>query len=189
MTEHPVVPRRDWLAAREDLLAREKALTRAQDEMAAARRRLPWERVDKDYRFLTTSGRRSLHDLFAARRQLIVYHHMLRPADPDWRVDVAACSAATGAGMAEAWELVLAHDRLVRRDEAGREGPLGAKRARQARRWLRAELEDGLLRLLEEAPGLAERLAEAEEAVEGRRESPPSAARRLIAAFRTSLAD
>lgn len=78
-----VVSRDDWVAARGALLAKEKALTRAQDRLAAERRRLPWQKVEKDYVFVTPSGTAGLADLFDGRRQLIVYHHMLGPADPD----------------------------------------------------------------------------------------------------------
>ena len=76
-----VASRADWLSAREALLAKEKALTRAHDALAAERRRLPRERIGKDYKFESTTGSQSLADLFAGRRQLIVYHHMLQPGD------------------------------------------------------------------------------------------------------------
>lgn len=76
-----IVSREEWLKARETLLAKEKALTRAHDMLAAERRQLPWERVEKDYVFEAPNGEASLADLFDGRRQLIIYHHMLRPAD------------------------------------------------------------------------------------------------------------
>lgn len=72
-----------WAAASAELLAEEKALTRAQDRLAAARRRLPRHGVEDRYRFETPDGPARLSDLFEDRAQLIVYHHMLRPADPD----------------------------------------------------------------------------------------------------------
>jgi predicted dithiol-disulfide oxidoreductase (DUF899 family) len=78
----PVVSPAEWRAAREALLAREKEATRARDALAAERRRLPMVRVEKDYLFEGPSGRVRLVDLFDGRRQLVVYHHMLRPADP-----------------------------------------------------------------------------------------------------------
>jgi predicted dithiol-disulfide oxidoreductase (DUF899 family) len=77
------VTRDAWLEARAALLAEEKALTRAQDRLAAARRRLPRQQIEDRYRFETPSGPARLSDLFGARAQLIVYHHMLRPSDPD----------------------------------------------------------------------------------------------------------
>jgi predicted dithiol-disulfide oxidoreductase (DUF899 family) len=58
-------------------------LTREHDRLAAERRRTPWLRVEKSYAFSGPAGRASLVDLFDGRRQLIVYHHMLKPADPD----------------------------------------------------------------------------------------------------------
>jgi predicted dithiol-disulfide oxidoreductase (DUF899 family) len=78
-----IVSRDEWLKAHEALLAKEKALTRAHDALAAERRRQAWERVARDYVFDAPGGRLSLADLFDARTQLIVYHHMLKPADAD----------------------------------------------------------------------------------------------------------
>jgi predicted dithiol-disulfide oxidoreductase (DUF899 family) len=82
-TDPPTATRDAWLKARAALLAEEKALTRAQDKLAAARRRLPRQRVDDRYRFETPNGPARLSDLFDGRAQLIVYHHKLRPSDPD----------------------------------------------------------------------------------------------------------
>jgi predicted dithiol-disulfide oxidoreductase (DUF899 family) len=56
MTSHPTGTRAEWLAARIDLLAAEKALTRQSDELARRRRELPWVRIDEDYRFETDEG-------------------------------------------------------------------------------------------------------------------------------------
>ena len=84
-----VVDRETWLAARRALLDQEKALTRAQDAVAAHRRALPWVRVETDYVFATEAGPRSLADLFAGRGQLIVYHFMFAP---DWAAGCASCS-------------------------------------------------------------------------------------------------
>ncbi len=74
----PVVSRAEWLAAREQLLQSEKELTRARDRLSAQRRALPRVRVDKRYVFQTTSGPKTLAELFAGRSQLIVYHFMWR---------------------------------------------------------------------------------------------------------------
>jgi predicted dithiol-disulfide oxidoreductase (DUF899 family) len=71
-----------WSALMADLRAEEKALTGAHDALAAKRRRLPGVRVTKLYSFEGPEGAVGLEDLFAGRRQLIVYHHMLKPADP-----------------------------------------------------------------------------------------------------------
>ena len=79
MKPNPVVTREDWLAARKSLLAEEKALTRAKDEVAKKRRALPWIKMDKAYVFESSSGPKSLADLFGRRSQLFVYHFMLSP--------------------------------------------------------------------------------------------------------------
>jgi predicted dithiol-disulfide oxidoreductase (DUF899 family) len=68
--------REEWLAARRELLADEKAHTRRSDELARRRRELPWVRMDKDYRLDTADGPASLRDLFRGRSQLIVHHFM-----------------------------------------------------------------------------------------------------------------
>ena len=64
MTDHDVVSREAWAAAREELLAREKEHTRLGDELARQRRKLPWVRVEKEYRFETDEGTRTLAELF-----------------------------------------------------------------------------------------------------------------------------
>jgi len=79
MTTHPVVSRNDWLAARKVLLAQEKALTQARDALNAARRALPWVKVEKRYVFATPAGPSTLAELFEDRSQLIVKHFMLAP--------------------------------------------------------------------------------------------------------------
>ena len=72
-----------WRNALADLRDAEKDLTRAQDRLAARRRRMPWTKVDGDYAFTGPEGTATLADLFDGRRQLIIYHHMLKPADPN----------------------------------------------------------------------------------------------------------
>jgi predicted dithiol-disulfide oxidoreductase (DUF899 family) len=74
-----IVSREEWIDARKQLLAREKELTRLQDELNARRREMPWVRVDKDYVFDAPQGRRTLSELFDGRSQLVVYHFMLGP--------------------------------------------------------------------------------------------------------------
>ena len=73
-----VVSREEWLAARKDLLEKEKEFTRARDALNAQRRELPWVKVEKQYVFDTPHGKKSLADLFEGRSQLIVYHFMWR---------------------------------------------------------------------------------------------------------------
>jgi predicted dithiol-disulfide oxidoreductase (DUF899 family) len=80
MTEHKVVSRQEWQAARDQLLQREKEHTRLGDEIAQQRRELPWVAIDKDYRFDTDDGTRTLAELFDGRSQLLVYHFMFGPS-------------------------------------------------------------------------------------------------------------
>jgi predicted dithiol-disulfide oxidoreductase (DUF899 family) len=80
MAEHRIGTQEEWQADREALLREEKELTRRGDELAAKRRRLPWVRVEKEYRFETAHGTRGLADLFDGRSQLMVYHFMFGPS-------------------------------------------------------------------------------------------------------------
>ena len=86
---HRIVSRDEWIAERKALLAREKELTRLNDQIAAERRALPWIRVDKNYLFDTPDGQRTLADLFGGRRQLIVQHFMFAPG---WEQGCPSCS-------------------------------------------------------------------------------------------------
>jgi predicted dithiol-disulfide oxidoreductase (DUF899 family) len=89
MTQPRIASADEWLAARKELLIKEKALTRAHDAIAAERRQLPMVRVDKIYVFDTPAGPRTLAELFDGRSQLMVYHFML---GPDWTEGCASCS-------------------------------------------------------------------------------------------------
>ena len=84
MNMPPIVSPQEWNAAREQLLLKEKELTRARDALAAQRRRMPRLAVEKDYRFDGPAGELSLHDLFEGRRQLIVYRHFFEPGVAGW---------------------------------------------------------------------------------------------------------
>jgi predicted dithiol-disulfide oxidoreductase (DUF899 family) len=90
MTEHEIGTREEWAAAREELLAREKEHTRLGDELARQRRALPWVRVEKEYRFDTDDGTRTLAELFDGRSQLLVYHFMF---GPDYTAGCTTCSS------------------------------------------------------------------------------------------------
>src|SRR6476661_3824932 len=79
MKTPPIVSPREWEEARERLLVKEKEFTRARDAMAAERRRMPWMAVEKDYRFEGPDGPVSLLELFAGRRQLVVYRAFYAP--------------------------------------------------------------------------------------------------------------
>ena len=78
--DHKIGTREEWLAAREQLLLREKEHTRIGDELAQQRRELPWVPVAKEYRFDTDGGEKSLVELFDGRSQLLVYHFMFGPS-------------------------------------------------------------------------------------------------------------
>jgi predicted dithiol-disulfide oxidoreductase (DUF899 family) len=87
--QHAIVPQDEWLAARKTLLAKEKEFTKARDALSAARRDLPWVKVDQDYAFDTPQGRKTLADLFGNKSQLVVYHFMLGPG---WVQGCPSCS-------------------------------------------------------------------------------------------------
>ena len=78
-----------WLAARKGFLAKEKEFTRLRDELSAARRALPWEKVEKAYVFDGPDGKETLAELFAGKSQLVVYHFMFAP---DWEAGCKSCS-------------------------------------------------------------------------------------------------
>ena len=89
MDNPAVVSAEEWIAARRELLAKEKEFTRARDELAAARRELPMVEVAKDYVFEGENGKVGLCDLFEDRGQLLIYHFMF---DPDWDEGCPSCS-------------------------------------------------------------------------------------------------
>ena len=85
LVEKPqIVSQAEWLAARENMLAEEKRVTRERDALAAKRRRMPWLAVEKKYEFEGPNGKVSLLDLFEGRRQLIVYRAFFEPGVFGW---------------------------------------------------------------------------------------------------------
>jgi len=84
-----VVPQAEWLAARKDLLKKEKEFTRLRDELSRQRREMPWEKVEKRYVFDGPKGNETLADLFGGKSQLIVYHFMFGPG---WKEGCPSCS-------------------------------------------------------------------------------------------------
>jgi predicted dithiol-disulfide oxidoreductase (DUF899 family) len=90
MSTPQIVTREEWLAARQQLLLREKEHTHLADELARARRELPWLRVDKDYALQTADGPKTLAELFDGRSQLVVYHFMF---GPDYDHGCPVCSS------------------------------------------------------------------------------------------------
>jgi predicted dithiol-disulfide oxidoreductase (DUF899 family) len=99
--EHQIVGRAQWLAARKELLQAEKELTRRSDELARRRQELPWVRIEKEYRFETDEGSRSLPDLFQGRSQLLVYHFMF---GPEYMAGCPSCSA-----IADGYNQLIVH--------------------------------------------------------------------------------
>jgi len=101
MSKHTTGTRKEWIAARLDLLEAEKELTRRGDALARRRQELPWVRVDKEYRFDTDEGSGSLAQLFRGRSQLLVYHFMF---GPDYTAGCPSCSA-----IADGFNAVAVH--------------------------------------------------------------------------------
>jgi predicted dithiol-disulfide oxidoreductase (DUF899 family) len=92
MTLPEIVSPDEWRTARIELLAEEKAMTKARDALSTKRRMLPMVRVDKEYRFEGPDGPATLLDLFAGRRQLIIQHFMF---DPSWDDGCSSCTSAS----------------------------------------------------------------------------------------------
>jgi predicted dithiol-disulfide oxidoreductase (DUF899 family) len=90
MTEHQIGTQEEWQAQRDELLAEEKELTRRGDELAKKRRELPWVAVERDYRFETDGGTKTLAECFDGHSQLLVYHFMF---GPDWSAGCPVCSS------------------------------------------------------------------------------------------------
>ena len=88
--DHPkMVSHAEWIAARTELLNKEKEFTRLRDELSRQRRELPWEKVKKEYVFDGPTGKETLADLFGGKSQLMVYHFMLGPG---WAEGCPSCS-------------------------------------------------------------------------------------------------
>jgi predicted dithiol-disulfide oxidoreductase (DUF899 family) len=101
MTDHNVVGREEWQAARDELLQREKEHTRMADELARRRQELPWVAIEKEYRFDTDAGTRTLAELFDGRSQLLIYHFMFGPS---YEAGCPTCSS-----MADGFDGLLPH--------------------------------------------------------------------------------
>ena len=88
-SQSKVVSREEWIAARKQLLVREKELTRLRDQVSEERRALPWVKVEKNYVFEGPDGKETLADLFGGRSQLVVKHFMF---GPEWEEGCVGCS-------------------------------------------------------------------------------------------------
>ena len=89
MENAKIVSRDEWINARIEHLEKEKQFTRARDELSAARRELPWVKVDQSYEFDGPDGKESLAELFSGCSQLVVYHFMY---GPEWEEGCPSCS-------------------------------------------------------------------------------------------------
>jgi predicted dithiol-disulfide oxidoreductase (DUF899 family) len=92
MADHTVGTQEEWQAARDELLAEEKEHTRRSDQLTKKRRELPWVPVEKQYSFETSTGTKSLAELFDGRSQLLIYHFMF---GPPYDAGCIACSSIT----------------------------------------------------------------------------------------------
>ncbi|HEX5936979.1 MAG TPA: DUF899 domain-containing protein [Actinomycetota bacterium] len=101
MNDHRIGTRQEWQAARDELLRLEKEHTRMGDDLARMRRELPWVPVEKEYRFDTRDGTRTLAELFNGRSQLLIYHFMFGPS--------YAAGCPTCSSSADAVNAVLPH--------------------------------------------------------------------------------
>jgi len=104
--QHAIVSQGEWLAARKALLAKEKEFSKARDALSAARRELPWVKIEKNYVFDGPAGKESLADLFDGKSQLMIYHFMLGPG---WVQGCPSCSF-----LADHFDGAIPH--LIQRD-------------------------------------------------------------------------
>ena len=89
MLANKVVSQQEWLEARKELLAKEKAFNKLRDQLSQSRRELPWVKVEKGYLFESNGGQVSLEELFNGRSQLLIYHFMF---GVDWEEGCPSCS-------------------------------------------------------------------------------------------------
>jgi predicted dithiol-disulfide oxidoreductase (DUF899 family) len=89
MPEHEILSREEWIAARKELLKKEKESTRLRDQLGVERRRLPWVKVEKNYVFDAPGGKETLADLFDGHNQLVIYHFMF---GLEWKEGCPSCS-------------------------------------------------------------------------------------------------
>ena len=120
---------------------------------------------------LETLAGRSAADYSSALR-------LLHPRSVDWKVEVKTCSARDGAGIAEAWKVVLRHHDVLKKS-----GQLTARRASQARDWMWSEVEDRLVTALQSDPEVVRQIPALEAAASEGKIPPAIAARQLLEIF------
>jgi predicted dithiol-disulfide oxidoreductase (DUF899 family) len=89
LKNHKIVPEKEWIQSRKELLKKEKEFTILRDQLSQQRRDLPWVAVNKECLFEGPNGKRALSELFDGRSQLLVYHFMF---DPVWEEACLHCS-------------------------------------------------------------------------------------------------
>lgn len=89
MSQHKIVSQVEWIEARKELLAREKEFSKQRDELTTLRQQLPWRKIENEYEFDGTSGKKRLSQLFGPCSQLLIYHFMF---GPDWDDGCRICS-------------------------------------------------------------------------------------------------
>lgn len=103
---------------------------------------------------------------------------LLHPRSANWKVEVHTCSARDGAGIAEAWDIVLQHHDVL---EAS--GQLKQRRATQARDWMWSEVSDSLITALQADAEVQKQIPALEAAASEGRIPPTIAAKQLLELF------
>jgi predicted dithiol-disulfide oxidoreductase (DUF899 family) len=106
----PIVSQTEWDRARAALAEREEAVSTAMHDLAAARKRMPMVRVERDYEFEGPDGRRSLAELFDGRSQLILYRFYFEEGVGGWPDAGCAGCSSVGDGIPQ---LGLLHARDI----------------------------------------------------------------------------
>jgi predicted dithiol-disulfide oxidoreductase (DUF899 family) len=129
MKTPPIVSPKEWAAAHQELLVKEKALTRSRDALAAERRRMPWMAVEKKYEFEGPQGKVSLLDLFEGRRQLVLYRAFFEPGVFGWP-DHACRGCSLGADQVAHLTHLNARDTTLAYASRARQADIGRLKAR-----------------------------------------------------------
>src|ERR687895_202678 len=79
MPEHRIGTRKEWQSARAELAKLEAQQAELDKEIKGKRLELPWVRIEKEYKFATEAGVKTLADLFEGRSQLLAYNIMFGP--------------------------------------------------------------------------------------------------------------
>jgi predicted dithiol-disulfide oxidoreductase (DUF899 family) len=132
MKKPPIVSAEDWKKTWQEMLIKEKEHTRSRDALAAARRRMPWLAVEKEYAFEGPQGKVSLLDLFQGRRQLVLYRAFYDPGVYGWP-DHACVGCSLGSDQVS--ELSHLHARDTTLAYASRGSQENIARLKQRMNW------------------------------------------------------